>query len=211
MKSGTQSTARAVETYVEERPAGEPFATSELLGLGTRAAIDQALSRLAKAGTIERLASGIYVRSRVSKYVGKVVPTPEEVAHAAARSTGSVVEVHGAEAAREFGLSTQVPVQPMFVTSGRSREIPYGEVTIVLRHAAPRHMILAGRPAGRAFAALLYLGRNEVTHEVIEAVRHRLSAAEFELLASARAQMPSWMSDVFCSYEAAQEPGLEVA
>ena len=112
MRNHEQSIARAVKEYIELHPTGEPVATSELLGLGTRAAIDQALWRMTKVGTLERVTSGLYVRPRVSKDGGKAMATPEQIVRAASRSTRSLVKVHGAEAAREFGLSTQVPVQP---------------------------------------------------------------------------------------------------
>jgi hypothetical protein len=71
-------------------------------------------------------------------------------------------------------------------------------------------MLFAGRPAGRAFAALLYLGKDEVTGEVIETIRRRLPAIEFELLTSSRSMMPAWLSDAFYSYATAQENWLAV-
>jgi hypothetical protein len=210
MKSASNSTAEAVKAFVRRKPAGEPFTTSELLGLGKRAAIDQALSRMARADALDRVAPGVYVRPQSSKYVSRVMPSPENVARAIARASGSAVEVHGAEAAREFGLTTQVPMQPVFATSGRSRTIRYGASTIEMRHRAPKRMLLAGRPAGRAFAALMYLGNGKVTDETIEVIRERLPEAEFDLLASsgARASMPAWLSDVFHGYENTHEERL---
>jgi hypothetical protein len=211
MKNRENSTASSIEGYIMQHGPGEPFATSELLGYGSRASIDQTLSRMAKQGTLERVTPGVYVQPRVSKYVGKVKLTPMQVAGAVARSSGSVLEVHGAEAAREFGLTTQVPVQPIFSTSGRSREIKYGEETIVLRHTSQRRLLFAGRPAGRAFSALLYLGKSEVNAEVLQSVRRRLPEGEFELLASARSKMPAWLSDVFNSYQSDYDSMAAVA
>lgn len=213
MKKSEYSVAGAAERFAKQYPEGEPFTTSELLSLGTRAAVDQALSRMSKTGVLERVVPGIYVRPRSSKYVSKVMPTSEKVARATARATGSVIEVHGAEAAREFGFTTQVPMQPIFVTSGRSRTIEYGASTIVLRHASPKHMLFAGQPAGRAFAALLYLGKSEVTNESIEKIRETLDESEFEQLTSSstRSKMPAWMSNAFHAYENAHEKLRDVA
>ncbi|MGH3731781.1 MAG: DUF6088 family protein [Acidimicrobiales bacterium] len=200
-----KSTSEAVVETVLSRPAGEPFTTSELLELGTRAGVDHALSRLAGAGTIERLAPGLFVRPRQSKYVGNAATSPEKIVQAIARKSRSLVEVHGAQAAREFGFTTQVSMRPVFVTTGPAREIAYGTSTIVLRHAAPSRMLLAGRPAGRAFAALMYLGRNLVTEEMIATIQAKLPTEEFEALCQARASMPSWLNDVLYRYERAQD------
>jgi hypothetical protein len=207
MKKYERSVTNEIKGFVEQYPEGEPFSTSELLGMGTRSAVDKALSRLATARIIERVVPGIYVRPRTSRYVGKVMPTPAQVAEAAVRATGSVLEVSGAEAAREFGLTTQVPMQSTFVTSGPSRTIKYGASTIVLRHAAPKHMLFAGEQAGRAYAALRYLGKGGITTTMIERVRERLEENEFNKLVSnsSRSQMPGWISEALYSYERSRE------
>ena len=145
----------SVRAHVSALAPGEPFTSSDLLPVGTRASVDQALSRLVRAGVIDRITRGVFARPRTNPYVGKVPPAPKEVARAVARSSDSVMEVHGAEAAREFGLTTQVPMRQVYLTSGRSRIINAGGVEIQMRHVADSRLLLAGRPAGRAFAALM--------------------------------------------------------
>jgi hypothetical protein len=197
MNEGAASTMEAVRAHVSALSPGEPFTSSDLLPVGTRASVDQALARLVRAGAIERIARGVFVRPSMNPYVGKVPPAPEKVAKAVARSSDCVIEVHGAEAAREFGLTTQVPMRPVYLTSGRSRIIHVGGVDIHMRHVANSRLLLAGRPAGRAFAALMYLGKDEVAPGTIEAIKLRLTPAEFEALASSVSSMPSWLSDAF--------------
>jgi hypothetical protein len=211
MKQVSESISKAVTETVLGKPLGEPFTTSELLELGTRGGVDHALSRLSVAGTIERLAPGLFVRPRQSEYVAKVATSPEKIVEAIARKSQSIVEVHGAQAAREFGFTTQVSMRPVFVTTGRAREIPYGKSSIVLRHAAPSRMVLAGRPAGRAFAALMYLGRELVTEEKIAVIQDKLTTQEFEALCQARSLMPSWLSDILYRYERAAKSAMTYA
>jgi len=191
----------AIREHVNALPEGEPFTSSDLLSVGTRASVDQALSRMVRSGVIQRITRGVFVRPRTNLYVGKVPPAPERVAQAVARASGSVIEVHGAEAAREFGLTTQVPMRPVFLTSGRSRVIPVGGVSIEMRHVADSRLLLAGRPAGRAFAALMYLGKNEVTSGTIELLKRRLPPKEFEAMVASASSMPSWLSDAFYRFK----------
>jgi len=103
--------------------------------------------------------------------------------------------VHGAEAARRLELTTQVPTQPVFSTSGPSKRIRLGSMEIRLQHVCQRKLLHAGRPAGLALAALWYLGKSEVTAATIEKIRRKLSPAEFKVLKSATSSMPAWMSD----------------
>jgi hypothetical protein len=192
------SVAERVRAQVSRTGSGEPFSVREFLGLGPRASVDQALSRMARGGEIERVARGYYARPQVNEKLGRTVPVePEKVVAAMARTAGATLNVHGAEAARRFGLTTQVPMRQVYFTSGRSRRVRLrtGEVTLV--HAAQSRMGLAGTPAGEALSALLYLGRNEVTPEIVQQVRAALGKKEFARLraAAATTAMPAWLSD----------------
>jgi hypothetical protein len=137
----------------------------------------------------------MFVRPEFNRFVGEVIPAPIEVAQTIAKTTGSIVQVHGAEAARQFELTTQVPMQPVFTTSGPSKRIRVGKMEIRLQHICQRKLSLAGRPAGIALAALWYMGKSEVTPSVIEKIRLKLSVTEFDALKSVTSTMPSWMSD----------------
>ena len=190
------SVAERVRAYVLCMPSGEPFSVRELLALGPRASVDQALSRMARAGEIERVTRGIYARLKVNETLGRTVPVePEKVVAAIARAAGAKVNVHGAEAARRFGLTTQVPIRQVYMTSGRSRHVHLRTGDVILVHAAPSRMELAGTPAGEALSALLYLGKSEVTPEVIRRVRAALPKEEFVRLRTATASVPAWLSD----------------
>ncbi|MEK6664703.1 MAG: DUF6088 family protein [Pseudomonadota bacterium] len=194
-------TAELIRTRINETPLGEPFTPAAFLALGTRATVDQTLSRLVKEGFITRVSRGVFVRPTQSRYVGKATPEPSKIAEAIAKTTGATIQVHGAEAARRLALTTQTPTQPVFYTSGPSKRIQVGKLTVTLKHASPRKLALAGRPAGLALAALWYLGKEEVTENVIAKIRKKLSPEEFLALRSATASMPAWMTDALYKYE----------
>ena len=201
--TATIKTAELIRQHIEGMPVGEPFTPTAFLACGTRASVDQTLSRLVKAGAIKRVTRGLFVRPEVSRFVGQVMPEPLKVAETIARTTGSIVQVHGAEAARRLELTTQVPTQSVFSTSGPSKRIRVGKMEIRLQHVCQRKLTLAGRPAGLALAAMWYLGKAEVTPSLIEKIRRKLSGDEFKALASATSAMPAWMSEAFLQHRRA--------
>lgn len=192
--------AKLILNNIEQFPAGEPFTTKNFLGLGPRASIDQTLSRLARKGTITRLASGIFVRPQGNTYIGKVMPEPNKIVEAYAHSIGATVQVHGAEAARLFGLSTQAPTQLVYYTSGPSKQFKVGNLVFILKHVSPRKLVFAGTKIGLAISALWFLGKEHVNPKVIETILNYLTQAEKEELYSAIPSMPGWMSKVIYEY-----------
>jgi hypothetical protein len=189
------STAETLRQAIAEIPQGEPFVPGQFLTVSSRASIDQSLTRLTKAGEVLRVARGVYVRPKQSQYVGAVMPEPAAIAASIAKAQGAKIQIHGAEAARRLELTTQVPMQPVFYTSGRSRRINFGRMQIRLQHASPRRFVLAERSAGVALSALWHIGRRNVTPEIIERIRQQLTAEEFEALRTASTAMPAWLAE----------------
>ena len=195
------STSQAIRERIAAQPAGEPFTPALFAGLGSRASIDQTLMRLTKEGFIERLGRGLYTVPKTSRFGLKSMPSPETVAQTVAAAEGASIEVHGAEAARRFGFSTQVPAQPVFYTTGSSHTVRMGKLQVRLQHVAARKLALAGRPAGQALSALWYLGRRQVTPATFERIAAKLPQVEFEALCNAKAAMPAWMVEALRRYE----------
>jgi hypothetical protein len=190
-----------IGNVVKRLPYGEPFTTRRFLSLGSRAAVDQTLTRMVKAGLLSRPVRGVYVRPKINRYVGEVAPEPQKVAEAIARETGAAVQVHGAEAARRMGLTTQVPITPVFYTSGPTRRFRLGKMEVLLKHISPRKLYLVGHPAGIALTALWYLGKKSVSLATIAQVRSTLTEQEYDRLLSAISMMPGWLRTTFANYE----------
>ncbi len=192
------STSQAIRAAIRKQPKGRPFTSARFLKCGSRGAVDRTLSRVVEDGEIERVAHGVFVRPRKSRHVGTVVPDVREVVEAIARNNGETVQVHGAEAARRLGLSTQVPTTPVFNTSASSRTIRIGNIIVRMIHTSNRRLLqFAGEGAGLALSALWYLGKDNVTPETVAAVRSALGPAEFEKLQSAN--MPAWMTEALAA------------
>jgi hypothetical protein len=176
---------------------GKVFTSKDFLDLGSRDAVDQALSRLARAGEIQRLGRGLYHFPRVNARLGiPLGPDTDEIAEALARQTGSRIAPSGAVAANRLGLSTQVPAKPVYLTDGRTRQVRVGDLVFVIRHAAPKELPAGSRTSAMVFQALRHIGRSAADGEAIARLRRALSAQQKrELLQDAR-YTTDWIADI---------------
>lgn len=171
---------------------GTPISARELLHLGSRAAIDQALSRLATRGRLLRVGRGLYVRP-IATHFGIRPPSVEEVVAAMAATRGEIITPHGAVAANALGLMTQVPLRAIYLTSGPSRKLTIGAQTIEFRCVPTTKLVLAGSLAGDVIRALEWLGR-ERAKEALPALVKQLPAFVFDAICSVRSQLPTWLA-----------------
>jgi hypothetical protein len=187
-----QTLAQQVLSHAAALPEGSPLVAKELLHLGNRAAVDQVLSRLVQRGHLLRAGRGIYVLPVESRF-GARAPSTAKMVEGLASQRGETIVSHGASAANALGLTTQVPVRAVYLTSGPSRRLMLGAQTVELRHAPLWQLIFPGRAAGDVVRALAWLGPKKAG-AALRTLRAKLPAAEMNKVASARARLPTWMA-----------------
>jgi hypothetical protein len=201
MMNNQMNTSAHIRQYIQKTPRGTPFSSSALLKYGSRASIDKTLSRLTTSKKIVRVTRGVYVRPKINPYIGEVLPEPLSIVKTIAKKTGSTVQVHGAEAIRQFGFTTQVPAHPVFYTTGPSRQFMLGNLEITLKHISPRKLVFPESRVGLAILALWYLSKKQVTPHSIEMIKRKLTRAEFEKFKSSTEHMPGWMIEAVVQYK----------
>lgn len=177
---------------VSATPEGQPVFAKQLLGLGSRAGIDQALSRLARRGALLRVGRGVYARPIRSRF-GERPPAAEPLIEAIAHARGETIAPHGAAAANALGLTTQVPTRSVYLTSGPSRTLSLGKQKVELRHAPGWQLTLAGKPAGEIVRALAWLGP-ERSASLLPKLKRLLPPAAVQEVANASVRLPEWMA-----------------
>lgn len=181
---------------LRRRGRGTVFSASDFADVGTRSAVTQALSRLARAGTIRRLDRGFYDFPKKSARVGFRSPDPDQLAQAVARRAGHQLQATGAVAAHALGLSDQVPVRPVYYTSGPSRTLKAGNRIVVLRNAGSRALRGAGTISGDVYQALLFIGRDAIDDGVVDHLRDRLTRRDKRRIVKELGSYPAWAQDV---------------
>jgi hypothetical protein len=183
--------ANAIMSRIEKLPEGTPVSAKMLLGLGTRAGVDQALSRLHRRGQLIRMGRGLYVLPVQSRF-GKRAPAPEKVIEAFAAQRGETITSSPAAVANALGLTTQVPVRSIYITSGRSRKLNLGKLRVELKHA-PAWQLGSG-VEGEVVRALVWGGPSKID-ETLATLSQKVPAAELERIVQRGSQLPGWIAE----------------
>jgi ribosomal protein S19E (S16A) len=150
---------------IESLPKGTLFIAADFSELGSSEAIRLALFRLEKEGLIKRVAQGIYVRPKVSRLIGPLTPSAEDVAKAIAKRDRIRTIPTGSYALNALGLSTQVPVNIVLLTDGSPRVINVGRRTIRLMKTSPKNLMAKGKISRLVIQALKEIGNGKVREE----------------------------------------------
>lgn len=191
----------AIRRHIQNIPTGEPFSAASLRNMASTDNVRQILNRMVKNSEIRRISRGIFVKPKITPYIGEVVPEASKVVETIAQTTGEKISIHGSEAARILNLTTQMPIQPIFYTTGTTREVTSGNIKIALKHISPRKLVAVGTIVGTVILALWYLGNNSVSAKTISIIETELEKKEFQKVIAAISQMPAWMANLFYQYQ----------
>ena len=159
--------------------------------------VGQILSDLAERGVIHRLSRGVYLKAEKTRF-GLVYPPIEEIAAAIARRDNALVIPTGATAQNLLGLSDQVPMNAVFLTSGSARKIELGGRSITFRRAVPRNFAIKGRYTSLIVQALKYIGEGNMTEEDYAHIKEIIKThQEPETIEADLAAMPTWVRRLF--------------
>lgn len=159
--------------------------------------VGQILSDLAKDGIIHHLSRGVYLKTEETRF-GLVYPLIEDIATAIARRDNAQVIPTGATAQNILGLSTQVPMNAVFLTSGSARIIKLGSRTITFRRAVPKNFAVQGRYTSLIVQALKSIGEENFSEDDFIHIQDIiLRHPEPDTIEQDLSVMPSWIRKVF--------------
>lgn len=190
----------SIETKILEKvrsvPKGDLILPEDLNHLGSAEAIRVALHRLEKDNIIKRVAHGIYVRPKISKLIGALTPSVEEVAEAIAKRDRIRTVPTGSYALNALGLSTQVPMNIVLLTDGSPRVIKVGKRTIKFKRTTPKNLLAKGKISSLVIQALKEIGNGKVSDEEEQKILALLKKEDDKLLKHDIALAPVWIQKI---------------
>lgn len=179
-------------SYSESLPEGTTLSAKELLHYGSRPAVDQALSRLAKNSELLRIGCGIYVKPVHTRF-GQAYPSVKKVLENIMHKTGEVLVPPGAVSANKLNLITQIPMRLHYLTSGQSRTLKFGGRIVKLQNAPSWQLLEPNSVPGDVVRALEFMGTFHVKW-TIDKLKQMLSKEDRRTVLSFRSRMPEWMA-----------------
>lgn len=149
-----ESVNQIIELKIRNAKPGSVFLPSDFKEMGASTAIRKSLSRIVVSGKLERMGQGIHVVPKVDKVFGKVLPSLEELAEVLSRKEHAKIKPSGQYALNKVGLSTQVPMKLVFLTSGHLKRIQVGKSAIVFKSTTAKKLSMKGDITSLLFLAL---------------------------------------------------------
>lgn len=175
---------------------GVLFFTESFVSYGSTEAVKKALQRLTNSGELDRVATGIYVRPVIDSVIGKVSPGIEDIAKAIAKRDKARIVPTGAYALNRLGLSTQVPMNVVFLTDGSARKIKIGKRSILFKNASPKNVASVGEISGLAIQALKEIGKEKVLDKEIKHIQELLKKEKPTRLEHDIRLAPAWIREI---------------
>ena len=154
------------------------------------------LSELTTDGVLTKIAHGIYAKPRKSKF-GIVLPSVDKVIQAIAVRDNAKVLPSGITALNSLGLSTQVPMNYTYLTTGSERTINLSNRKVVLKRGVPKNFCYGTHLISLLVQALKTLKKENIGENELNIIRQLVSKeTDRETLIKDVDMMPAWMKRI---------------
>ncbi len=167
-----------IQSSISKRKPGEILFLADFRGKGTQVAIKKAMSRLAKAGLVKRLAHGIYYIPKTDPVLGELRPDVDDVIKMLAQKERIRVRPAGAYALHQLGLTTQIPMKRAYLTDGNSRQFRLGKTLIRFKATSSKKLSTAGKISSLVIQAIEEMGVDHISPELEKKILESLRKEE---------------------------------
>lgn len=189
----------SILTAIQAKGRGSIFFPSDFTSYGEVKAVGKSLERLTAKGDIVRLARGIYSYPEIDTVLGLgvLMPSIEQIAETIARRDKARIVPTGIYAMNRLGLSTQVPMNVVYLTDGAPRKVNLGNGrSIRFKYTTPRNLAFTNPLAMLVTFALKEIGKDNVTEDIIKRIKSVLQKERKENIVADEALMPAWIRNI---------------
>lgn len=180
---------------IDESQAHSIFFISDYAELGSAETIRKILHEATISGVLEKAGHGIYIKPKVSRF-GKVPVPLEKIAREIADRDKCEILPTGSTAANLIGLSTQVPMNLSYITTGSTRTIKIGDRKISFRHASPRNFAAKGRVIPLLIQGIREIGGANISGAEYEAISQFINRQKDPYLQDDLPLAPAWIQKI---------------
>lgn len=181
---------------IQAKGMGSIFFPSDFTAYGEIKAIGKSLERLTAKGNIVRIARGIYTYPEIDTVLGlgALMPSIEQIAETIARRDKARIVPTGIYAMNRLGISTQVPMNVVYLTDGSPRKVSLGNGrSIQFKYTTPKNLAFTNSLAMLVTFALKEVGKDNVTDDMAKQIKNVLHKEQKEKVLADEALMPAWI------------------
>ena len=190
-------TMQSVHSQLEEKilslKKGTIVFVSDFAKLGSSENVKKVLLRLEKKQLLVRLAHGIYLYPKIDKELGVLYPSAESIAEAIAKRDKIRIIPTGIFALQQLGISTQIPMNVIYLTDGAPRKIKVGKRTITFKKTAPKNLAIKNKILSNIVQGLKELGKESISDEIRQRINQALEKVPLEILKEEILNAPVWV------------------
>lgn len=184
---------------IKKRGRGTVFSASEYSHYGEPDSVQKALSRLCVKGDLLHICHGIYCYPKIEKDLGLGVlyPSFDEIAKAIAKRDRVKIYPGPALAQNILGLSTQVPMNYVYLTDGAGRHVNVKNGRgILFKHVSPKKLAFSDKLAMLITTALRDIGAEGIKDEHRAQLKKVISTHPQRFSVSDMRLMPLWIRKI---------------
>ena len=188
-----QSIHSQLEDKILSLNKGAIVFVSDFAEFGTAENVKKVLLRLEKKQLLVRLAHGIYLYPKIDKELGILYPSTESIAEAIAKRDKIRIIPTSIYALQQLGISTQIPMNVIYLTDGAPRKIKVGKRTITFKKTAPKNLAIKNKVLSNIVQGLKELGKENITDEIRQKINQALQKVPVEILKEEILNAPVWV------------------
>lgn len=186
-------------TSLKKCGRGTVFFPDRFASYSTSDNIRKALEILNSKGTIIRVARGIYCYPKIDKVLGlgEILPSVDDVVNAIAKRDHIKVVPTGIHAQNIIGLSTQIPMNYVFLTNGYAKNLTVlGGIKVRFKQTSAKNISFQNKLAMLITYALKDYGQSNVTAEQIAHIQKLLRQEPKDGVFRDLSLMPVWIRNI---------------
>ena len=167
--------------------------------MGEQKTINKVFERITSSGKIIRIARGIYCKPKIDDKLGFgiIYPGIDDIAQAIAQRDKCRIVPSGDLALNKLGLSTQVPMNAVYLTDGTPRRIKvYNGRGILFKHVVPKRLNFKSELMMLITFALQRLGQDNITSDQINHIQQLLLTVPKEQISKDLKLVPGWIRSI---------------
>lgn len=153
---------KQVELKINQMPKGSVIFIDDFLDRFEYETARKALQRLHNSEQIMRLSRGVYYKPKESELLGVIKPSAEQIAEAIAKRDKARIIPTGTYAQYQLGLTTQIPMNVVYLTDGSPRKIQVGNQNITFKKISPKNLAVNHSLTSLIIQALKEIGEGDV-------------------------------------------------